>query len=409
MQCFNGNLTIDVFKGHLAKMRQEISSLSAEKMDKTDREAWVDYFVSHYQIDYLTIYRDSMQLDLGEKTLQEYNTWSRMDPYELEYYDVAGFKATCRVSFSGDVGLFRVTPMTHAMRRFEVESFSKPDKSGIGHFVLAYEVTQREATADGIKEYFDHEVEAFVTAAERINNDAKSFNDSLRQQVETAVDKRISELDKFASIRQGLNLPLNRVEGAPMAKPIALPRKKTITFSKPKPNEQGPSYSISDSDYKHITEVIDGCCSMMEQAPGSYAAFGEEQLRNHILSVLNIHYDNPTGETFRNKGKTDIHIPFEGHAAYIAECKIWHGQKKFLAAIKQLFDYTTWRDTKVRVIVFNKDTMNFETVLNSIQDSLGMISVREDRPKHSQWYCLIQNKDDERIMHVTVQAFDLHN
>ena len=38
-----------------------------------------------------------------------------------------------------------------------------------------------------------------------------------------------------------------------------------------------------------------------------------------------------------------------------------------------------------------------------------MISVREDRPKHSQWYCLIQNKDDERIMHVTVQAFDLHN
>ena len=151
MQCFNGYLTADVFKGHLAKMRQEISSLSAEKMDKTDREAWVDYFVSHYQIDYLTIYRDSMQLDLGEKTLQEYNTWSRMDPYEPEYYDVAGFKATCRVSFSGDVSLFSVTPMTHAMRRFEVESFSKPDKSGVGHFVLAYEVTQRESTAYGIR------------------------------------------------------------------------------------------------------------------------------------------------------------------------------------------------------------------------------------------------------------------
>ena len=51
-------------------------------MDKTDRDAWVGYFVSQYEIDCLTIYPESMQLELDEKTLQEYNHWSRMDPYE---------------------------------------------------------------------------------------------------------------------------------------------------------------------------------------------------------------------------------------------------------------------------------------------------------------------------------------
>ena len=407
MKCFAGNLTVDVFRAYHARMRQEIASLSAEKMDKTDRDAWVDYFVSQYEIDCLTIYPENMQLELDEKTLQEYNHWSRMDPYEPKYYDVAGFKATCIVPYTGDPELFKVTPMTHSLRPFEIERLDRPNKDGVGYFVLVHELAQREATADGIREHFQQEIGSFVAAAEHIRTDAKQFNDSLRQQVEQAVDKRIAELDKFAFIRQELNLPLRRVKDVPMAKPLTLPRKR-LAFSMPRPSEQSPSYCIADVDYEHITEIIDGCCSIMEQAPGSYEGFGEEQLRDHILSVLNTHYENTTGETFRKKGKTDINVPFEEHAAYVAECKIWHGKKAFLAAIDQLFSYTTWRDTKVSVIVFNKSAKNFETVLDSIQGALDEVSVQEGRPKHAQWYCKIQNKDDERIMHVTVQVFDLH-
>ena len=407
MQCFNGNLTIDVFKAHLAKMRQEVASLSPEKMDKTDRDAWVDYYVSKYQIDCLTIYPESMQMELDEKSLQEYNSWSRMDSYEPDYYNVPGVRATCTVSYTGDARLFKVTPMSHQLRSFEVESLDESDNDGIGSLVLAYEVTQRAASAEMILEHFNHEIGAFIEEATHINADAKPFNDSLRQQVEQAVDKRIADLDKLASIRQGLNLPLNRVKDAPMAKPVDLPRKQ-LTFKMPRPSKQGPSYSIRDEDYQHITEIIDGCCSAMEQAPGSYRSFEEEQLRDHILSVLNTHYENSTGETFRRNGKTDINVPFDNHAAYIAECKIWHGKKAFLSAIDQLFSYTTWRDTKVSVIVFNKVNKSFENVLHAIQDAIHEVSVQESHPKHAQWYYAMQNKEDERVMHVTVQVFDLH-
>ena len=59
-----------------------------------------------------------------------------------------------------------------------------------------------------------------------------------------------------------------------------------------------------------------------------------------------------TGETFRKKGKSDIHIMFENKAAFIGECKIWHGIKNFKEAVEQLFSYSTWRDTKTAIIVF---------------------------------------------------------
>lgn len=36
------------------------------------------------------------------------------------------------------------------------------------------------------------------------------------------------------------------------------------------------------------------------------------------------------GETFNKSGKTDILISEESRSAFIAECKIWRGQKKFL-------------------------------------------------------------------------------
>ena len=124
--------------------------------------------------------------------------------------------------------------------------------------------------------------------------------------------------------------------------------------------------------------------------------------------MLGTHYDNVTGETFRNRGKTDIHIPFGDHVAYIAECKIWHGPKAFLAAIEQLFSYTTWRDTKVSVIVFNKENKSFENVLQGIKAALDEHAALVRDIRRGQWNCEIQNNDDERVMHVTVQAFNLH-
>lgn len=226
--------------------------------------------------------------------------------------------------------------------------------------------------------------------------------------IKKRLDKRCGQLDELASLKQGLNIPLKRVQDAPMAKPIPLPRKK-LSPRKPKATTSNyASYSISDSDYSYITGVIDNCGSAMEVTPRSFEALGEEDLRNHILTVLNTHFDNATGETFRNHGKTDIFIPIEEHAAYIAECKLWHGRKAFVDAISQLFSYTTWRDTKVTIVIFNKDNKAFEHVLEEVEAYLCENSYNVEKLKAGCWTCDIEDLATERRMHLTIHAFDLH-
>lgn len=408
MNCFSGELASSAFSERLKATKAQIAKLQDRDMDNTDRDAWVDYFCSQCEIDALTIYQASYEIDLEEKTLAEYNHWHRMLPYGPEHYARPGIRATCKVPFTGDPELLTLQPNSHTLLPFEVDRIIRPGKDGIGYIMLAFEVFQRDATSEVIKKHFDDEIGSIVSEAERVNVEAARFNESFRGPIESAVDDRISQLDKLSTIRQDLNIPLNRVKDAPMAKPIPLPKKR-LEFSRPKPREDGEaSYSISDADYEAINVVIGECGALMEQAPGAYSALDEEQLRDIIRATLGTHWDNVSGETFRNRGKTDIYIPFESHAAYIAECKVWHGRKLFLKAIEQLFSYTTWRDTKVSVVVFNKENKSYGSVLSSIDNILNENAIRVRRVKDEVWTCKIQDPVDERVMHVTVLSFNLH-
>ncbi len=406
MQCFNGAHTSRAFPAHLESMKKKVAELSAQEMDKTDRDAWIDYFFAEFQIDPVVMYIGEKENDIEEKTVREYNTWHQIDRRSPKYLDRPGYRATCKVPFSGDFTLFELQPNLHTLASFEVEQIVKPGNDGIGYLVLSHELAQRDASAEGIEAHFKERVNAIQSEVEKVNIEAMRFNDTLRDKVEKAVDERIQQIDKLADIRRGLNIPLNRIDGSPYAKPVLL-RKRKLSFSRPIPNAtHEAAHSISDADYEAINAIIGDCGSLMEQAPGSFSSLNEEQLRDYLRGMLGTHYDNVTGETFRNKGKTDIHIPFDDHVAYIAECKIWHGRKAFLSALEQLFSYTTWRDTKVSVIVFNKDNKNFDKVVEEIQAALDERSAQVERKSHSLWSCKIQALD-ERVMHVVVHAFDL--
>ena len=114
-------------------------------------------------------------------------------------------------------------------------------------------MTQRDASAEAIRNHFNEEANAFKDEAEHANADVARFNASLRGEVEKAIDKRIGQLDKLISLRQDLNLPLNVVKDAPMAKSI-VPARKKLTYPRPHPSEAERSYSITDADYRHITD-----------------------------------------------------------------------------------------------------------------------------------------------------------
>src|SRR5207253_7059486 len=74
-----------------------------------------------------------------------------------------------------------------------------------------------------------------------------------------------------------------------------------------------------------------------------------------------------TGETFNFEGKADILIRAEGKNIFIAECKFWRGPESFREALEQLLGYATWRDSKLALVIFNRDRQ-FSSVLEKIPE-----------------------------------------
>ena len=133
-----------------------------------------------------------------------------------------------------------------------------------------------------------------------------------------------------------------------------------------------------------------------------------------MLAHLNGHYKgSATGETFRKKGKTDIRIEDENRAAFVAECKVWKGEKVVTEAIDQLMGYLTWRDCKSALIIFNKHNLKFSEILQKVpvllrnhrffNKDLGSVGDGE-------WSYIFRSGEDEaRLIYLRVFLFNIYH
>jgi hypothetical protein len=115
-----------------------------------------------------------------------------------------------------------------------------------------------------------------------------------------------------------------------------------------------------------------------------------------------------TGETFNMTGKTDILLREGDRNVFIAECKFWKGPKAFGAAIDQLLSYSTWRDGKAAILVFNRGTET-STVMSGINSTA---STHANFKRALDWshesgfrYVFHANGDTNREITLTVLVF----
>ena len=98
-------------------MKEKVSGLSAQEMDKTDREAWIDYYCAEFQIDPIVMYPESKTVDIEEKSSR--STTRGLSGQQDGGKNTSTDRATgLPVSpLSGDPGLFGATeiriPSTH--------------------------------------------------------------------------------------------------------------------------------------------------------------------------------------------------------------------------------------------------------------------------------------------------------
>lgn len=420
MYLFEKGETTATFRAISERIKQEIDSLSNEKICGTDIEELVEYYVCNNHIDEIEIFKDNITKELSETKIKEYNHFYRGGYEELEpqYYSIDGYKVTFTIPFDGDRDLLDLRPSTYYMSRFLVDMVISPTQTGYGEIVISFNFKKSELQGSSnsnelVLKKFNQEMRTYYETIDRINQEVKNYNNNLQPIIRQYLNKRLQKANDYLQMRERLELPLKLNPNAPNTRPILLKKakkKKEATF----PSQKSPDkeYEISDADYGNIKSIISLACISMEKSARTFAKLLEEELRDVILSNLNTHYQgSATGETFNKIGKTDIYIPFENKAAYIAECKIWHGSKKFLEAIDQLCGYTTWRDTKTSLIIFNKNNKDFEVLLDNVNESLNSADRCKEiiRVGHNEWqgkFTKEKESKDKLIINITV--YDLY-
>jgi hypothetical protein len=208
----------------------------------------------------------------------------------------------------------------------------------------------------------------------RVRKMVPKYNETLLVSAKDELERRQDKVrvkNKATRRLRELKIPIRRRQSDDVEvvipvkrKPLAFPK-----LSDRKTKEQ--NYVLEMEVYEDVLKSIASMVLVIERSPSIFVHMDEEAIRTIILVNLNgIYEGQATGETFNGDGKTDILVRIENKNAFIAECLIWGGKQKLLEKMDdQLFKYATWRDTKLALVVFNRNKQ-FSHVLSEIHSTL---------------------------------------
>lgn len=191
------------------------------------------------------------------------------------------------------------------------------------------------------------EVESFLT---HNNNDVAHLNDSMRRNVQVAIERRRHDELGRRNLAARLPFPVKRRPEA--VQPVAIERKRLRFEQSSAAQGFAPEPAIEDAVYEDILRDCVLFAAVFERTP-SIETMREPSIRNLFLGMLNTNYmDRSAGEVFNGAGKTDICVRANDRHVFISECKIYDGPKTVTDAVDQLLGYLVWRDTKAALILF---------------------------------------------------------
>lgn len=391
-------------KDHQKKqLTDEVAKMDGNKLLNTSPDNLCDYFEEKYRVNVPSLIETEIVADQKETQIDVSGDRLRVIRDRSRSFYIPGTEVEITVPFDGDAEAFNIQPTSFTLN---------PPIADIRGNCLIIRVQGTELKAEQVRSEMDRTLSEIKKYLETLRNNAKELNDQLRNIARSAIERRREKLLADQSLVASLGFPLRTRQDSPKTYVSPEVRRKIKPTMPPASTEPyKPEPVLSDDDYEHIIGVIQNMAQVMERSPSAFAAIDEESLRSHFLVQLNGHYEGQaTGETFNYEGKTDILVRADGKNIFIAECKYWGGQKKLTETIDQLLGYSSWRDTKVAVIIFNRNK-NFSNVLEVIPKTveahhcykrfLGKVS-------ESNFRYVFSNRDDSnREMILSVIAFDV--
>jgi hypothetical protein len=247
---------------------------------------------------------------------------------------------------------------------------------------------------------------------EHLRKQVDQYNAILAGAIRASFTARKEAIKRQGDFMAGLGVPIKRADDVPKTFVVPAVRKSVLLR---KPPDAGPHTiepTLDESIYSEILRVIQDTGRMFERLPSTYADKDEETLRDHLLMVLEPHFQmaSATGETFNKSGKTDILIRYEKKNVFVAECKFWAGQKKHHDTIDQILSYLTWRDSKAAIVYF-VPTKDMTAPLKAVAENTrghGCF-VRDAGRNEESWFVFDFHlpNDPERAIRINILCFHI--
>ena len=386
----------------LNSLHEVVEKIPTDQFMASSEEQLPEHLVSELKLEPITLYEDRATMDQEETTLD----MSDSPRYGPGASRIPGTKATVMIPYTGDSQLWKMRPNSQSSI-FPRASYLGPRGQEPGFLIIPISKTH-DASPESFKKSKDDQLDMIKANLKRQRLDIENFNNRLPQQLLQAIQSRRERLKKHQGLEAILGIPLRSKPGSPPVEPIKITKKITVPLPPPPQSGFQAEPGIDPNTYDTVLKIIRHGVRSFESTPKTFHIHDEEELRDILLSQLNgIFEGQATGETFRRSGKTDIIIKDGDRTAFVAECKVWHGESKLGEALDQLLSYLTWRDCKAALIIFNKTVAGFSGLQKKVPSALqaNPLFLRLSSPQEvSEWRMVFKSKEDEGRW-VTVHIF----
>lgn len=381
--------------------RDEVEALDANRLLNTAPEDLKRYLVEKHKVTHITLRREEWYADVKEvKVDVRYDQRRWIDDRNRPAL-VAGERTEVRIPFDGEAELFyaQANKMTLNPPRAHIDK---------NELVLSYESPSDQPQA--IRPLVDEALSSIEEHLSWQRTMIDTHNAALPGVAEQAIQQRRTRLLAQSQRAEALGIPVKRRTDAPRTYAISTSRRQATPKLPPATTAQFKPEPVWAMDqYEQALKIMQDMALVMERSPEAFKSMDEETIRQHFLVQLNGQFEGKaTGETFNMAGKTDILLREGDRNVFIAECKFWKGPKAFGQAIDQLISYSTWRDGKAVILVFNRGT-DTSTVLAGIDTTVkahGNFKRAVEWPHESGFrYFIHSNGDTNREVILTVLLF----
>lgn len=388
----------------LDELGKEVAAMNPDRLLNTAPDAMCRYLEEKFTLDLPVLDYEAITVEQREADI---DVSHRFD-YGLRGYgpsQVRGLEYEAHIPFAGDPNLFGTRPTTFSsvIPRAELRE---------QHRILVHVVRDVQLTTTQVESSIDGFVKEVNQYLGWLGSSTSPWNAQLPSRVRDLVEARRNKI--IADTTSASNLKFRLRERPGTSRTYAAPevRRKLAPVLPPAGSTAWKPEPVLDmAEYEHILKVITDAALSWERSPGAFGAMGEEDLRTQFLFHLNGHYEGgATGETFNKQGKTDILIRSQGKNIFIGECKFWGGPKVLTETLDQLLGYASWRDTKVAILLFNRNK-GFTRVLEQLRPTVEQHHNCKrfvSQPAEAQFRFIFTQRDDpSREMTLSVLAFDV--